>query len=394
MTVQKVLIAGGGIGGLTAAAYLLQEGFDVEVYEQAKMLGEVGAGIQVSANASRVYRRIGILDDLIAAGYLPDQYRFRTFDEGAVLQTIPLGPQYIEKHEVPYISVHRADLHRLLVNRVQQLKPNAVTLNAEVTSFTQDDSGVTLLFKNGESAHGDLLVGADGIKSVIRKMVLGDTPVNYSGDSSWRVIVPMNSLPVAYQAQSVDIWVGPGKHAVTYPLRGGELMNLVACVEQQDQDEESWVTKRPWQELHNDFRGWHGAIEAIIQAADHDECYRWAMNNRFPVDNWSLGRVTLIGDAAHPTLPYMAQGAAMAVEDAAVLTRAIQQSRCAEDAVQLYQRNRIERTAKIVNESSDNRRLFHLESVAALQQAFAERDMKAERSAWLFSYDPTTVSLV
>jgi salicylate hydroxylase len=204
----------------------------------------------------------------------------------------------------------------------------------------------------------------------------------------------MKSLPAEYQAESVDIWVGPGKHAVTYPLRGGELMNLVACVEQQDRDEESWVTKRPWQELYNDFRGWHGAIEAIIEAADHDECYRWAMNNRQPVENWSLGRVTLLGDAAHPTLPYMAQGAAMAVEDAAVITRAIQESVTAEEAVQLYQRNRIDRTARIVNESSDNRRLFHLDSVTALRAAFAERDMKAERTAWLFSYDPTSVALV
>lgn len=394
MSVQKVLIAGGGIGGLTAAAYLLQEGFDVEVYEQAKQLGEVGAGIQVSANASRVYQHIGILDDLIQAGYLPDQYRFRTFDEGAVLQSIPLGTQYIDKHQVPYISVHRADLHSLLVKRVQSLKPDAVTLNAEVTAYSQDERGVSLEFKNGNSARGDLLIGADGIKSVIRKLTLGDTPVNYTGDSSWRVIVPMKSLPPEYQANSVDIWVGPGKHAVTYPLRGGELMNLVACVEQQDHDEESWVTKRPWQELYNDFRGWHGAIEAIIEAADHDECYRWAMNNRQPVDNWSQGRVTLLGDAAHPTLPYMAQGAAMAVEDAAVLSRAIQMTNSAEEAVQLYQRNRIERTAKIVNESSDNRRLFHLDSVDALKQAFAERDMKAERTAWLFSYDPTSVSLV
>lgn len=392
--IKTVLIAGGGIGGLTAAACLLQAGVDVQVFEQAATLGEVGAGIQVSANASRVYQEIGVLDELKALGFQPDQYRFRVFDEGDVLQNIPLGDTYVERHGVPYISVHRADLHRVLVDRVRELKADAITLNAAVSEFTEDKGGVTVHFSDGRSARGDVLIGADGIKSVIRQQVLGDTPINYTGDASWRVIVPMDRLPEEFRQTSVDIWVGPGKHAVTYPMREGTLLNLVGCVEQNDWDDESWVTKRPWEELRADFVGWHPAITAIIEAADRDECYRWAMNNRMPVDNWSTKRVTLLGDAAHPTLPYMAQGAAMAVEDAAVLARALVQESDPTEALQLYQRNRLERTAKIVNESSDNRNLFHLDSVKALREAFAKRDMNAERTAWLFSYDPTRVPLV
>ncbi|TGG95051.1 monooxygenase [Natronospirillum operosum] len=394
MSIEKVIIAGGGIGGLTAAASLLQAGVDVEIYEQASQLGEVGAGIQVSANASRVYQHLGLLDRLVDCGYRPDEYRFRVYDEGDVLQHIPLGNQYEQRHDVPYISVHRADLHRILVDRVRELKKDAIHLCAEAAEFVEDEHGITLHFTNREPAHGDLLIGADGIKSSIRKQIAGDTPVNYTGDASWRIIVPMNDLPQEHRQTSVDIWVGPGKHAVTYPLRGGELLNLVGCVEHEEWDDESWVAVAPWEEMVRDFADWHPTIQEIIQHADRDKCYRWAMNNRAPIRNWSTQRATLLGDAAHPTLPYMAQGAAMAVEDAAVLARAVQMESDATAAIDLYQRNRVDRTARIVNESSANRDLFHLDSTQALRDAFAKRDMNAERSAWLFSYDPVNVPLM
>lgn len=394
MSVEKVLIAGGGIGGLTAGACLLQAGIDVEIFEQASQLGEVGAGIQVSANASRVYQHLGLLDRLVSCGYRPDEYRFRVYDEGDVLQHIPLGEQYEQRHSVPYISVHRADLHAMLVERVRELKPDAIHLNAEVSEFSEDQGGVTLHFTNRQSVTGDLLIGSDGIKSAIRKQIVGDTPVNYTGDASWRIIVPMSSLAPEHRQTSVDIWVGPGKHAVTYPLRGGELLNLVGCVEHEEWDDESWVAVAPWEEMVADFADWHPTIQNIIQCADRSKCYRWAMNNRTPIFKWSTERATLLGDAAHPTLPYMAQGAAMAVEDAAVLARAVQSEADAPSAIELYQRNRVDRTARIVNESSANRELFHLDTTQALREAFAKRDMNAERSAWLFSYDPVNVPLV
>lgn len=393
MNNKKVLIAGGGIGGLTAGACLLQAGIDVDIYEQASELGEVGAGIQVSANASRVYQHLGVLDKLVASGYQPDQYRFRLFDAGDVLQSIPLADGYVAHHGVPYITVHRADLHQLLVKRVRELKPDAIHLGHTAVDFSEDEHGVTVQFADGSTAHGDTLIGADGIKSAIREKILGKVPPSYTGDASWRIIVPMADLPEEFRQTSVDIWVGPGKHAVTYPLRGGELLNLVAAVEHDAWDEESWVARRPWADLDRDFQGWHPAVRAIIDAVDRNECYRWAMNNRPPVNNWRTERAVLLGDAAHPTLPYMAQGAAMAVEDAAVLARALQDASDVTAGLDLYQRNRIERTSRIVRESSDNRRLFHLESEAALREAFGQRDLNAERNAWLFSYDPVKVAL-
>ena len=168
---------------------------------------------------------------------------------------------------------------------------------------------------------------------------------------------------------------------------------MVGCVEYETWDEESWTARRPWAEMKSDFVGWHDNIQAIIDQVDRDQCYRWAMNNRPPVDRWSSRRATLLGDAAHPTLPYMAQGGVMAIEDGAVLARALQQEKDVCEALDLYQRNRLGRTTRIVNESSENRKMFHLPSEAALRDAFAQRDMNAERTAWLFSYDPTTVKL-
>jgi salicylate hydroxylase len=389
----RILVAGGGIGGLTAAASLIQAGFEVEVFEQAPVLGEIGAGVQISANAGRVYRALGLLDAIEAAGVTPQAYNFRVFDSGDILQTIPLGEGYRTRHGVPYVTVHRADLHRLLVDKVRSLDPQAVRVGRAVTAFSEDAGGVTLSFADGATARGDALIGADGIKSVVRSKLIGPTEAKYTGDAVWRVLVPMERLPAEFRTRTTDIWAGPGRHAVTYALRGGTLMNLVGCVEHEAWEDESWVTPRPWEEMRADFSGWHPMIAAIIGAADRDQCYRWALRDREPIRDWSSARVTLLGDAAHPTLPYMAQGAAMAVEDAAVLTRAFGEADSVPAAIQLYQRNRVDRTARIVNESRNNRRMFHMESVEALRSAFAGRDMNAERSAWLFSYDPTSVEL-
>ncbi len=390
---KRVLIVGGGIGGMTAAANLLMAGFEVEVFEQAPELGEVGAGIQLSANPMRVLRHMGLVEQLQRLGVQPAAYQFKMFDSGEILQEIPLGDGYVQRHGVPYLSVHRADLLDSLIGAVQALKADTVSLNAMATDFTEDAGGVTLHFEDGTEARGDVLIGADGIKSMVRAKILGQTPVHYTGDQSWRILVPAERLAPEQRPDTVNICVGPGKHGVVYPIRADGLVNMVGCVEYETWDDESWTARRPWAEMKADFAGWHDNIQAIIDNADKDECYRWAMNNRPPVDNWRTGRVTLLGDAAHPTLPYMAQGGAMAIEDGAIIARALQQESDVGEALELYQRNRLERTARIVNESSANRDMFHLPSEAALREAFAQRDMNAERTAWLFSYDPMNVEL-
>lgn len=393
MQIDKVLIAGGGIGGLTAAACLLEAGIDVEVYEQAPQLGEIGAGIQISANAGRVLHALGLGPALADVAARPEFYRFRLYDTGEVLQEIPLGAQYVARHGVPYYTLHRADLLRLIAERVQALKADAVQLDATAAGFSEDEHGAELRLADGSRVSGGAVVGADGIKSVIRPQIVGSTPILYTGDAAWRVTVPAEALAPELRPDTVDIWVGPARHAVVYPLRQGTLINFVGAVEDPDWREDSWMTQRPWEEMRSDFSDWNREIIAILDAADRSRCYKWALNNRAPVSNWSTPRATLIGDAAHPTLPYMAQGAAMAIEDAAVLARALDAAPDLPAAFALYQNNRIPRTTQIVNESSANRKLFHLPTIEALRSAFAARDMNAERTAWLFSYDPTRVRL-
>ena len=191
----------------------------------------------------------------------------------------------------------------------------------------------------------------------------------------------------------MSVWMGPGKHSVSYWIRGGDLLNFVGAVETPIAREESWTAKFPWEDLKADFEGWHEDIQTIINLVDKDECYRWALYRRPTIENWSSKRVTILGDAAHATLPYLAQGAAMAVEDGAILSRALEQNRDIADALQLYQRNRTERTARVVNTSDANRKRFHLNSVEQIRKSFTNRDEGADRNGWLYSYNPLTVEL-
>jgi len=390
---MKVIIAGAGLGGLTAAACLLQAGFDVDVYEQAPELGEIGAGIQQSANAMHVMHHLGLGDQLMAVAFQPPVTQFRLFDSGKILQELALAEKHQERHGAPYLQLHRADFHAILARRVLALKPDAIHLKATATGFEETPDGVVLHLADGSTAAGDALVGADGVRSAVRSQIAGRAPPAYTGDAAWRLTVPTARFPANFMDGKSSIWVGPNKHAVVYFLRGGTLLNFVAAVELDEWIEESWTLKRPWAELKADLTGWHEDIQAIIDAADREQCFRWALNVHPALDNWSTGRATLIGDAAHPTLPYLAQGAAMAVEDAAVLTRALERSSSVSAALKLYQHNRLGRTARIVRESQANRALFHLETTADLKAAFAKRNMDRERADWLYSYNPLTVEL-
>jgi salicylate hydroxylase len=390
----KIIIAGAGLGGLAAASCLLKAGHDVEVYEQAPALGEIGAGIQISANAFHVMRHLELEDQLLKVGVQPGAYVFRLHDTGEVLQRFALSEDHERKHGAPYVQLHRADFHAILAARAQSLKPDLIRLDHRLIDFVETPDFVEARFANGATARGDLLIGADGLKSVVRKQILGDTPASYTGDAVWRLIVPVERLPQPFLETVMSVFMGPGRHAICYYLRAGTVLNFVGVVETDDVREESWTLKLPWEGLKADFAGWHPAIQTIIDCADRDECFRWSLYIRAPIRNWSTRRAILLGDAAHPTLPYLAQGAAMAVEDGAVLTRALKMAGAIPDALKLYERNRVDRTARIVEQSTFNRQLFHLPSVAAMREAFAQRNEGEDRNTWLYSYNPMTVELV
>lgn len=392
--VQKILIAGAGLGGLSAASCLMKAGYDVDIYEQAPELSEVGAGIQLSANAMHVLNHLGLGEAIGAVSVCPGAYVFRAFDSGEVIQRFALSDEHEKLHGAPYNQLHRADLHDLLAARARELKPDVVHLNHRAVGFEEDDDGVRLDFADGSSARGDLLIGADGLKSVVRTRIAGEIPATYTGDGAWRVTVPSDRLPEKFLGQVMSVFMGPGRHVVCYYLRGGALLNFVGIVETDEVSEESWTARFPWEKFKADFTGWHDDIQTVIDAADRDQCFRWSLHYRPAIRTWSQGRTTILGDAAHPTLPYLAQGAAMAIEDGAVLTRALQRESDPARALQLYQRNRVDRTARIVEQSTANRNLFHMRSMDEIRANFAARDEGADRNGWLYSYNPLTVELV
>ncbi len=396
---QKILIAGAGIGGLTAACCLLKAGHDVQVFEQAPALGEIGAGIQMSANAMHVLNDLGLGPAISKLAVRPGAYVFRLHDTGEVISQFSLAAEHERLHRAPYNQLHRADLHDVLAAKARELKRDVVRLNSRVAGFEESGSGdgeggVRVTLATGETFEGDLLVGADGVKSAVRAQIAGPDHAVYTGDAAWRLTLPAEQLPPDFMGQVMSVWMGPGAHVVCYYLRAGALLNFVGLVETDEVSEESWTAKFPWEKLKADFRGWHPDIQLIIDKADRTQCFRWSLFYRPPIDTWSTRRATMLGDAVHATLPYLAQGAAMAIEDGAVLTRALAMAGNVTDALQIYQRNRIERTSKIVKGSSANRDLFHMRDQQALRRAFAGRDEGAARNAWLYSYNPLTVPLI
>jgi len=394
VTRYRIVIAGAGIGGLTAAANLLKAGHDVTIFEQASELSEVGAGLQLSANATHVLHHLGLGAPLAKVGVRPGAYVFRLHDTGEEIHRFALSDEHEQLHGAPYYQVHRADVHTLLAAKVLDLRRDAIRLNCRVVGFDESGDNVRLRLADGSIVQGDLLVGADGLKSVICQQIAGNVPATYTGDAAWRITVPVERLPQDFMEQVMMVWMGPGRHVVAYYLRAGALLNFVGLVETDEVSEESWTAKFPWERFKADFQGWHADVRTIIDAADKEGCYRWSLYYRRAIRNWSTRRATLLGDAVHPTLPYLAQGACMAIEDGAVLTRALDQADSIPDALQLYQRNRVDRTVRIVNQSTANRMLFHLRTVDEIRALFAKRDEGADRNAWLYSYNPLTVKLV
>ena len=391
---MKILVAGAGIGGLTAALCLHKTGHQVQLLEQAAEFSEVGAGIQCGANAIRVLDYLGLKDQIEAIAVDPLRADFREHKTGAVLHSLPFGQDYAQRHGAPYLHVHRADLHRILSNAFNARAASAVTFNATVASYSEQDDKVTVQTEDGRQFEGDCLVAADGVKSVIRDQLIGHREPVFTGNIAWRGVVPADRLPADFMEKTVSNFVGPNKHMVIYYLRQQKLVNFVGVVESDYWAQDSWTQKAPWQELKNDFAGWHPAVQAVIDAVDKDECYRWALHNHQSFSHWSSARVTLLGDAAHATLPFMASGAAMAIEDGRILQRSLDQVSNVEQGLKLYQRNRLARTAKVQAMSMQMGRLYHIKKPFLLRWAFKALSLlPGKKDQFLPNYDANTVTI-
>ncbi len=300
----QIIVAGAGIGGLVLALCLTREGFDVAVLEQAPALGEVGAGVQISANGSRVLHDLGLKDQLDAVAFTPERGEVRHGQTGKVLAERPLGGASVEKFGFPYYHLHRADLHGVLATALAARAPGSVHLSARVTGFSQTSSGVCVTTQAGETFDVAVLVGCDGIHSTVRETLFGPDDPRFTGCVAWRATIPAERLPAGHVRPVASNWIGRGGHFVHYYLRRGELVNCVGVFESDEWQAESWSSEGAKSEFLADFDLWHDDVKLLIRNAD--TCFRWGLFDRGPMPHWSQGRVTLLGDACHPMLPFMA----------------------------------------------------------------------------------------
>lgn len=393
-----ILVAGCGIGGASAALGLLKQGLDVEVYEQAPALGEVGAGVQISPNGARALDYLGVFKRLSELSCKPEIKQFRLWNTGTAWRMFDLGEIAVKEYGYPYLTVYRPDLLTALTEGIRAIKPDAIHLDKRAIGFEETDEGVILRFADGTEARGRALIGADGVRSQIREQMWGGAKPSFSGMVTWRAVVPMDKLPEHLRAMVGNTWIGPGGHVVTYPLRGGELMNFVATVDRDGWTEEGWNIPGTPEECAHDFEGWHEDVHAIIKCAP--TLLKWALMVRDPMPEWTQGRVTLLGDACHPTLPFLAQGAVMSIEDGVVLSRCVKEA--PDDlaaAFARYEAARIERTSKMVLGARDNTGRFHASELRteAEAQVYLEREMSdapiRERYHWLYNYKADEVAI-
>jgi salicylate hydroxylase len=392
-----ILIAGAGIGGLAAALALLTRGFRVSVIEQARELAELGAGVQISANGAHALFSLGLEPALKQVWCEPAGKEIRLWSTGETWKLFDLGAVSRQRYGAPYFMIHRADLHRILLDAVKTAASDAIRLNARVTGFEQDAGGVTVLCEDGTRIHGDALIGADGVHSRIRNALFGEMPARFTGLLAWRGLIPMERLPERLRRPVGTNWVGPGGHVVHYPLRGGALMNFVGTAERDDWRVESWTERGTREELAADFTGWNEDVQTMIRNIEAP--FKWAMLGREPLEQWTIGRVTLLGDAAHPTLPMMAQGANMAIEDGVVLARCLAAQGDVPAALQAYEAARRDRTARLVRAANDNAGRFHNPALGHAEGAARYVDTEwqeakvKQRYDWVFEYDPVKIAI-
>ena len=357
-----VLVAGGGIGGLAAALALVRQGFQVQVFEQAPEIGEIGAGIQLGPNAFHAFDALGVGDKTRARAVYTDHLVMHDAIDEYPVARIETGEAFRKRFGNPYAVIHRVDIHSALLEGAQETGRVAFFTGTRIEKIEQDEAGqsVTAIDQNGKRWKGQALIGADGGKSVVRQQYVGDPP-RVTGHVVYRAVVDKADFPEELRWNAASIWVGPNCHLVHYPLRGGEQYNVVVTFH--SRQPETWgVTEGSKEEVLSYFQDICPKARQLIELPKSWK--RWATADRDPIGQWTHGRVTLLGDAAHPTTQYMAQGACMAMEDAVTLGEALRvHGNDWAQALDLYQRSRIVRTGRIVLSGREMGRLFHARGI-------------------------------
>jgi salicylate hydroxylase len=371
---KKYVVAGAGIGGLCAALALAKRGVEVAVYEQSPQLGEVGAGLQLSPNAMHVLQALGIAEQIKAKAFSPESAVMRHYKTGKTYFSVPLAATATQKYGADYLHIHRADLHAVLLDACEDVGVSIHLGQAiqgyqhspqkhspqKLTPHDLTPQNLTIQFANGGSLEADLLIGADGIKSKVQACMLGQTSAEFTGQVAWRGVIEANKFPKGLIKPNANLWVGPGKHFVSYYLRGGDLINFVAVQERTDWQKESWNEPGDINILRRTFNGWHPEVTELLAATD--SCFLWALFDRQPLTQWTDKNVALLGDACHPMLPFLAQGAAMAIEDSYALAHCLASDSNTQTALQTYQNIRLHRTRDIQLNARKNSALYHMSS--------------------------------
>ncbi len=383
-----VLVAGGGIGGLAAALALVRQGFQVTVLEQAPQIGEIGAGIQLGPNAFHAFDALGIGDKARGRAVYTDYMVMHDALDEYQVGKIPTGEAFLKRFGNPYAVIHRQDIHNSLLEGAQETGKVAFITNTRVDRVEQTDATVTVHCTNGKTYTGQALIGADGGKSVVRAQYVNDPP-RVTGHVVYRAVVEKKDFPENLQWNAASIWVGPNCHLVHYPLRGGEQYNVVVTFHSRNKEE--WgVTDGSKEEVQSYFQGIAARPRQLIDLPKTWK--RWATADREPIDTWVFGRATILGDAAHPTTQYMAQGACMALEDAVTLGEALRVNHNDwTQALALYQKSRVARTARIVLSGREMGRLYHAKGVERLVRNDLWKGRTPERfydaMEWLYGWN-------
>jgi salicylate hydroxylase len=382
-----IIIVGGGIGGLCAALALSQRRRRVTVLERSPEMKEIGAGIQLGPNVFRVFDRLGLTEDVSRDAVFPEQLVMRDSTTGEIVISVSLLGEFRRRFRQPYALIHRGDLHHVLVQRCRMQSLITVMPRRAVVDFDVRDDGVMVRTEDGTVHHGAALVGADGIWSFVRSRIVGDGPPRQAGHIAYRAVLNTEEVPLHLRSNSMTLWAGPRNHLVHYPLRGHRLYNLVAAFES-DRHTEGWNTTGDAVELRERFAS---VVDDVKTMLGKIETWRmWVLADRDPISQWSSGPVTLLGDAAHPMLQYLGQGAGMAIEDALVLAEEVEAAGLDyERAFASYQQRRYLRTGRAQITSRLYGEFFHATGVCReiRNQFLASRSQEASRESLAWLYD-------
>ena len=390
MSKLNIAIVGAGIGGMSCALGLSRNGFNVTVFEQAPELSEVGAGLTITPNATKGLNYLNLGDGIKSVGMAHTNQGVRHFETGEMIVPLERGEKMMQKYGAYQFQAHRADVHNLFIEAMREHPESKIYVDHRLTGLVEKNGGVELIFNQNEKYEFDFVIGADGNRSTVRSIIIGDDDPEFAGYVAWRGLVPTAELSEDdFDECGSSAFIAPGRVFARYLVRNGELYNYAAFLVTDEWAEEGWAIPSDIDLVMEIFSDYNDQVKNIIKATPRDELFKWGIFARAPSDNWSSEYSTLLGDAAHPLEPFMGQGASMAIEDGVVLSRIIGDSSTQSEIVDRYQKARIERAHFVTEHSKKAGMRF----TGRTPDDYSKEDHKNEEELGLFHYDPSSVEI-